>query len=262
MCRKLIMQPMITLKYDAKSRLAGFADETKLVWVLCLSVVILFANHILAQVLLSVCLLLVSLYGGMKITYMAEYIKLFSPVILVIFLFHLFHDPGSPLFKIWFLTATSDGLHAGVLNLFRFVNFLLVAICFFSWTSPVSISTKIATVFGLAKSRFFQELALVFFIALRFLPVLIRERHNLKLAMRARAFDTRGSLINRLKVNIKIMMPLISRVAGQTDEVAAALALKGDDGVYFVPGRIALKAGDVLLILIGMTLAVLVICYG
>jgi len=243
---------MRSLSYIPRNRYAGIADETKLILSICISIIILMSYLIETQIILFTVLLSISITGGLRFGFVLEYMRLFLPIVAFIFLLHLFYHDGESIFKIWILTATDYGLYSALMNLMRFINFILIAICFFSFSSPLNISSKLATGFGLARSRFFQELALVFFIALRFLPVLIRERESLKLAMRARGCNFSGSFISRLKNNVKLIFPLILRVVGQTDDVAIALALKGDGNTYFVPEKLRLKMADISLIALGI----------
>jgi len=257
----IYINPMIALSYNPQSRFAIIADETKLMWLVCLSIIILFLAQIPAQLIILAALIILAISGEIKFGHILGYIKLFVPIVLLIFMFHLFYHDGRVLFKIWMLSATDTGMKAGLLNLLRFLNFLLITICFFSWSSPLNLATKLATCFGLAKGRFFQDLALAFFIALRFLPVLIRERETLKLAMRARGMNLQGSLKNHLQANIKIMLPLIARVIGQTDDVACAIALKGNGNIYFVPERTRLNMIDIILMIAGMILVIMVFQY-
>ncbi len=246
------IQLMRALSYIPRNRYTGIADEAKLILSISFSIIALSAYMIETQVIFFGILLTIAISGGLKPGFILDYVRLFAPVMAFIFILHLFYHEGEPLFTVWKFTASDFGLYSGSINLLRFINFVIIGICFFSFSSPLNISSKIATGFGLAKSRFFQELALVFFIALRFLPVLLRERESLKLAMRARGVNFGRHFTNRLRANIKLMFPLIIRVAWQTDDVALAMSLKGDGDTYFVPERIRLKFIDFILICLGI----------
>ncbi len=239
--------------------MAVLSTEVKLAWAFGLSVGILLTDSTLGQLALILCLFCIALYGGLRSTDFFGYFRLFIPVFAIIFLLHLFYHPGNILFRLWFLEATDTGLRAGLFNLARFINFILLAICFFHWTSPVDIAVKVTTGFGLVRGRIFQELALVLFIAMRFMPALIREKDTVRLAMTARGANLKGDLINRLRMNVKLLLPLFSRVLGFSDDVAAALALKSSNGVYFAVTKPALKSKDILLILMGIILTLMLI---
>jgi len=237
------------------------AAQVKLFWFICLSIVILFANLISTQVTLLLALLILAYFGGIKTSNIISFLKLFWLIYLIIFLLHIFYHDGDVLFRLWFLKATDQGLKAGLFNLLRFFNFLVMAFCLLSWTSPQEIAGSLFSGFTMTKRKFMQELALIFFIAMRFVPVLIREREIVIMAMKARGAGFGEGLINKIRFNSKLMVPLFSRVIGQTEDVASALALKGNAGVYFIASKPRLKAGDFLLILLGLILTVLVIYY-
>ncbi len=253
---------MINLKYIPNSKIACVAVEVKLFWFICLSIIILCVGLILTQAIVLLALFSLAYFGGLKPFYIVKILKSFWLIFLIVFILHLFYHDGRSLFRLWLFNATDTGMKAGIFNLLRFLNFIISAICLISWTSPQEIAGMLAAGFGGFKRRFFQELALIFFIAMRFIPVLIREREIVVLAMRARGADFGGRLIHKIRLNLKLMLPLFSRVISQTDDVASALALKGDAGVYFAGTKTKLKAQDILLLLSGFVLTVLAAYYG
>ena len=248
---------MFLVSYNPESRLASLSVEVKTVWAIGFSFWILVLTSGMEQVLVFLLLLLLGFYGNIKISAILNYLRLFLPVFSIIFLLHLFYHSGEIIFQIWFLKATQSGLKAGVFNLARFINFIMLALCFFNWTSPEELAGKLSSGFGLARAKFFQELALVFFIAMRFLPVLSKERTTVKMAMNARGADFKKGFIHKIKMETKLTLPLFARVIRQSDDVAAAISLKGYNGVYFTGAKKSLKAMD--LFLIGLAIGVTII---
>ncbi|MCP4581362.1 MAG: hypothetical protein GY839_07065 [candidate division Zixibacteria bacterium] len=248
-------------KYDPNYRLAALAINVKFFWAICLSIVILFTNSIPTQLTLVGLLLCLAFYGGLKANHLFKYLGLFWPVFSIVFVLHLFYHDGEIIFRIWLLNATYSGLFAGIFNLLRFMNFLLVAICFFSWASPLDISRQFARGIGRMGRKFFQDMALVFFIAMRFMPVLVKEREIVKMAMKARGANFGGGFVNKVRMNLSLLLPIFSRIIGQTDDVASTLALKGNNGVYFAGEKAKSKGSDILLILTGLALTVGIIYF-
>lgn len=251
---------MKIFRYNPDSRLASVTAEVKVVWAVAISIGILLSNSGVVQLVLSSVLLGLAVYAGVRLFDLTGYLRLFLPIFVIIFLLHLFYQPGATILQIWFLKATDKGLIAGLFNLLRFINFILLAVCFFSTTSPVEViqsifkSGKQTSGFGLVKKRFFKDMALTFFIALRFMPVLTRETRTVRMAMISRGADFKQGLINKIKTNSKLILPLFSRVLNQSDDVATALALKGCKGEYFAISRKTLKGRDVLLIIMALVL--------
>lgn len=247
------------IKFNPASKLSALSVEVKLVWVLCLSIWILAIDSVLSQLLLFFMMVVFAFCGSLRVSDILHQFRMFLPVFVIVFLFHLFYHPGDELFHLWILTATDTGLKAGMFNICRFINFIIMAVCVLSSISPEEFAVKLSTGFGIIRNRFFQELALVFFIALRFLPVQAREREIVKMAMNARGANLKGGFINRLRMEAKVLLPLFSRTIKQSDDVAAAITLKGHDGVYFAGMKSSLRGIDYCLIFVGLSLTTLII---
>jgi len=252
---------MIALNFNPQSRLSKLATEVKLIAAICLSILILVINATLIQLILLLLVTAAALYGNIKLIDIINYIRIFLPVFAIIFVINLFYYDGRIIFSIWYLKATYEGLYAGFFNLIRFINLLIVAFCFFTWTSPLELSSRLTETFGSSRTRFFQELAMVFFIAMRFLPVLTRERATVKLAMQARGARFDGGLLRRIRMNTKLLLPLFSRTLGQVDDVAMALALKSYGDTYFAPAKSVLKLADLLMIIAMIILTIALLIY-
>ncbi|MCD6163047.1 MAG: hypothetical protein J7K40_11630 [candidate division Zixibacteria bacterium] len=247
------------IQFNPESKLSALPVEVKLAWILCLSIWILVVDLATSQLLLLILMAVLAFCGGLKISAIMHQFYLFLPVFIIVFLFHLFYHPGDELFHLWVLTATDTGLKAGIFNIFRFINFIIMAVCILSFISPEEFAVKLSTGFGIVRHRFFQELALVFFIALRFLPVQAREREIVRMAMNARGANLKGGYINRLKMESKLLLPLFARTIKQSDDVAAAIALKGHDGVYFAGVKSSLKGIDYCFIFVGLSITILIL---
>jgi len=250
---------MVIINYNPASKLTSLSTETKIIWAVGFSIWMLLINSGTGQLILSLVLSGFAFYGGSKLSDILRYIRIFLPVFVIVFILHLFYHSGDMLFGLWFLQATDTGLKAGLFNVLRFVNFIMVAACFFNWTSPVEFAGKLSSGFGFKRIRFFQDMALVFFIAMRFIPVLTQEREIVRMAMIARGADFKSGLINRLKMETRLLLPLFSRVIRQSDDVAAAISIKGYKGVYFAGNQISLRGIDYILIILMVSITIVLI---
>jgi energy-coupling factor transporter transmembrane protein EcfT len=231
----------------------------KIAWAAALSIWIMLIDTGLWQVFIFAALLCLSAYGGTKISEAAGFIRLFVPIFILVFILHLFYHEGELLFHIWIFKASDIGLKAGLFNIARFVNFLMLAVTLFSCTSPIELAEKISTGFGIFRNRLFRELGLVSFIAMRFLPELTRERAIVKMAMIARGAKFGAGLTSKLKTEIRLLLPLFSRVIRQTDSVAAAIALKSYNGNYFSIKNKPLPLIDIVLLVLPFAITALII---
>jgi energy-coupling factor transport system permease protein len=239
--------------------LAGFSTEVKLVWAVGLTVGILFCQFLVVQAILAVSLILIGLFDKRVAAAFRKFFLIGIPAIAIIMAIHLFYHEGEVLFRIWVLKATVRGLMAGILNALRFLNFGFVAILTIGGIEPVEFGRKIVWGFGLLRLRIFSELGLVFFIAIRFVPLFISEASTVKSAMIVRGANFGGSLIHRIRMNLRMMLPLFSRVIRQADDIACAISLKGYRGTYLVGKNPSIKYSDVVLILAAIGIASLLV---
>jgi energy-coupling factor transport system permease protein len=231
-----------------RSWLARLGVDVKLFWAAGLTVGILFCKSWLALVILLFLLGSLGFYDRRIVSAYRKFIWIAIPATLIIVAIHLFYHEGEELFRFWIFTATADGVREGVINSLRFLNFGLVAIATIREIEPVDFGRRISWGLGLFRWRKLTDLSLVFFIAIRFVPSFVKETEMVKMAMIARGADFGGSIINRMRMNIRVMLPLFSRVIRQTDDIACAISLKGHKGVYIVGKRPSLRFGDMFLI--------------
>jgi energy-coupling factor transport system permease protein len=254
-----ILPTMLLFEYNPKGKLAAIGAETKFIWAIGLSVGILFCQKTLIQLILAVLLAILLIATGVKPQILIRYIKLLWPALLIIFCIHLFYHSGNVLFQFWILKATDEGVKAGLFNILRFLNFSLLAIAFIQSVSPIEFSRKLSWILGLFRIQFLSDLALIFFIALRFMPVMAAELSSVKMAMIARGANFKTGLKQRMRLNLKLLLPLFSRVIRQSDEVASAIALKSHNGRYFIGQKPSLKFSDFGLIIAGLSITVTLI---
>jgi energy-coupling factor transport system permease protein len=250
---------MSLIHYNPKSPLAELSVEIKLIWALGISIGILFCERTTAQLILTVSLSILGLWGGLRAKELLKFIKYALPVLLIILAFHLFYHDGAVLFRFWFLKATDAGLKSGLFNILRFINFGLVAIVMIASLSPVEFSRRLAWGFGIFKIRAFSDLALVFFIALRFVPSLVQEAGGVKMAMIARGANFDSGLLRRIRLYIKTLLPLFSKVIRQADDVASAISLKSHQGRYLTGKRPDFRPSGIFLSLLGIVISIILI---
>jgi energy-coupling factor transport system permease protein len=254
-----ILYFMLLFEYNPKGKLAPISVEVKFVWAISLSIGILFCQMTFAQLVLALILTCLLLATGLKPILLIKYGKLLWPAFLIIFCIHLFYHKGDILFKFWLLKATDTGLKAGIFNLIRFFNFSLLAVAFIQNVSPIEFSRRLSWFMGLLKLRYLSDLSLIFFIALRFMPVIASEIGSVKMAMIARGANFRSGLKHRMMLNLKLLLPLLSRVIRQSDEVASAISLKSHNGRYFIGQKPVIKIADLTSMLISISIAVFMI---
>ena len=137
-----------------------------------------------------------------------------------------FTQEGTVLVDFWIITITSGGLLRAI---FMVVRILMLITCTFLLTyttSPISLTDGLESLMNpLKKIKVpVHELSMMMCIALRFIPTLIEETDKIMSAQKARGADFEsGSIIDRAKALIPILVPLFIGAFRRADELATAM---------------------------------------
>ncbi len=188
-----------------------------------------------------------------------------KPVVFILVftaVLNIFYTPGEPLASFWIFTITKQGvLHA----FFIVVRIIMLITCTFLLTyttSPLALTDALESLLGpLKKIRVpVHELSMMMSIALRFIPTLIEETDKIMSAQKARGADFEsGSLIQRAKALIPLLVPLFISAFRRADELATAMECRcyhGGEGRTRMK-QLRYRPGDVVFILGALALAVL-----
>ena len=170
------------------------------------------------------------LYGLSKIP-LKLILKSLKPIMPIVFftaLLNLFFITGTsePLVQLGFLKIYPEGVRYAVLMAVRVVALIAGTSLLTYTTSPISLTDAIEQLLRpLAKLRFpVHELAMMMTIALRFIPTLIEETDKIMNAQKARGADFEtGSIIDRAKALIPVLVPLFISAFRRADELATAM---------------------------------------
>ena len=157
-------------------------------------------------------------------------------VIIIIFtaVLNLFFTSGEDyLFRWRFIKITYTGLKNAVVMALRVM--LLVAGTFLLTytTSPLAITDGLERLLSPLKKLHVPvyELSLMMSIALRFIPTLIEETDRIMSAQKARGADLEtGSLIDRAKALLPLLIPLFVSSFRRADELATAMECRCYNG--------------------------------
>ena len=150
-------------------------------------------------------------------------------VVILIFtgVLNLFYsDGGVVLVKIWKLTITSEGLTRAIFMTSRILMLISGTFLLTYTTSPIALTDGLESLLGPLKKLHVpvHELSMMMCIALRFIPTLIEETDKIMNAQKARGADfENGSIIDRAKALIPVLVPLFISAFRRADELATAL---------------------------------------
>ena len=154
-------------------------------------------------------------------------IKPIVPILIFTSLLNLlFIDKGTVLFAWKFIHITQGGIQTSVFMVIRII-FLIAGTSLLTYTtSPIQLTDAIERLLSPLKKLHVpvHELAMMMTIALRFIPTLIEETDKIMAAQKARGADLEsGSLMQRAKALIPILIPLFVSAFRRAEELATAL---------------------------------------
>ncbi len=185
-----------------------------------------------AQWWVSYGLMLVFLLAAIKISKIPgkSIVRGMKPLIVILVftgVLNLFYtDTGRVLVQVWKLTITTGGLERAIFMTGRILLLISGSFLLTYTTSPISLTDGLESLLGPLKKLHVpvHELSMMMCIALRFIPTLIEETDKIMNAQKARGADFEtGSLIDRAKALIPVLVPLFISAFRRADELATAM---------------------------------------
>ena len=133
---------------------------------------------------------------------------------------------GEPLVDFWIITIYTEGLIRAVFMVSRILMLISCTFLLTYTTSPIALTDGLESLMNpLKKIKVpVHELAMMMCIALRFIPTLIEETDKIMNAQKARGADFEsGSIMERAKALIPILVPLFISAFRRADELATAM---------------------------------------
>ena len=137
-----------------------------------------------------------------------------------------FTQEGEVIFRFWILTMTTGGLSRAVMMMSRILMLITGTFLLTYTTSPIALTDGLESLMKPLKKVGVpvHELSMMMCIALRFIPTLIEETDKIMCAQKARGADFEtGSLMERAKALIPILVPLFISAFRRADELATAM---------------------------------------
>jgi energy-coupling factor transport system permease protein len=137
-----------------------------------------------------------------------------------------FTQEGKVLVDFWVITITTGGILRAIFMVSRILMLITGTFLLTYTTSPIALTDGLEALLNpLKKIKVpVHELAMMMCIALRFIPTLIEETDKIMCAQKARGADFEsGSLMDRAKALIPILVPLFISAFRRADELATAM---------------------------------------
>ena len=145
-------------------------------------------------------------------------------IIILTALLNIFYTAGTPVIPGWIITW--EGIVRSVQMILRIVLLITGTFLLTYTTSPIALTDGLELLMNpLKKIKVpVHEMTMMMSMALRFIPTLIEETDKIMSAQKARGADFEtGSLIDRAKALLPIMVPLFVSAFRRADELAVAM---------------------------------------
>ena len=214
-------------QYFPGSSLAHRLDPRTKLMLTVLYIVILFC----ATSFVSYGLVAALLAVGVKVSGVAPkaLVRGLKPILFIICftaVLNLFYTPGDELASFWIFTITRQGVATAFFMVLRITMLIMGTFLLTYTTSPIALTDGLESLLGpLKKLRVpVHELAMIMSIALRFIPTLIEETDKIMSAQKARGADFEsGSLLDRARALVPVLVPLFISAFRRADELAVAM---------------------------------------
>ena len=133
---------------------------------------------------------------------------------------------GEPLVDIWVIKVYEEGLFRAIFMVIRILLLISGTFLLTYTTSPISLTDGLESLMNPLKAIKVpvHELSMMMCIALRFIPTLIEETDKIMSAQKARGADFEtGSLMDKAKALVPILVPLFISAFRRADELATAM---------------------------------------
>ena len=215
--------------FPGRSPIHRLDPRTKIILAtLFIVAVFMAANPISFVILTAITILLISVSG---ISYRVI-IKSVKPIIMIILFAAVINvfmtgGEGEPLLSFWSISIYEEGIARAIKMALRVVILIIgTSILLTYTTSPISLTDGLESLlYPLKKIHLpVHTFAMMMSIALRFIPTLVEETEKIMNAQKSRGADfTSGSLVQRAKALIPLLVPLFVSSFKRAEELATAM---------------------------------------
>jgi len=203
----------------------------KIIWTIIIMAVIAFTLDLVVFAGLTVYLIVLFALAKISPRRILPVLKMSILLFLITFILHVvFAEPGGTVYlSIWGMDVSSKGLTNGLMYSYRIFLFLLSAAVLNLTTSPLDISDGLLRLIRpLRHLRIpVNDISMMLFIALRFIPVLSDEARTIHAAQVSRGMKVREGPMGRFKSLLPLMLPMLVGVVRRAEQLAIAIESRG-----------------------------------
>ena len=210
--------------------------RTKLIAVVLYIAALFTANNASATALVLLTLVFCVALSHIRPKALFKGLKPLIVIVILTAVLNLFYSDGNVICSFWVFRITDNGIRRAVLMVLRILLLVCGTFLLTYTASPLQLTDGLEQLLSPLKKVHFpvHELAMMMSIALRFIPTLIEETDKIMSAQKARGADFEtGSLMQRAKALVPLLVPLFVSAFRRADELATAMECRcyhGDEG--------------------------------
>ncbi len=212
--------------YQTESVIHRLDSRVKLGGTILFIISLFFFRNPLGYVIAALFLGIVIKLSRVPFKFMVKGMKSIMLLLLLTVGFNLFLTKGTPIFTIWKLTVTWEGLKLALSMAVRLTLLIIGSSIMTLTTTPNHLTDGMEKM--MRPLKIFKvpvhEVAMMMSIALRFIPILLEETDKIMKAQLARGADFEsGNLIHRAKAMVPLLVPLFISAFRRANDLAMAM---------------------------------------
>ena len=215
--------------YPSNSIIHRLDGRTKILLATIFIVSIFFCKSLASFAFLVLLSLIIILLSKIPLKIVLRSLRAVIFILVFTFIINVFLTKGEsePLFQIWKIKLYKEGLWTALFISIRIFCLIISSSIFISFTTtPIQLTYAIESLLSpLKKIKVpVHDFAMMMSIVLRFIPALSEETEKIMTAQKARGADfSSGSLLQRARALIPVLIPLFVSAFRRSDELATAM---------------------------------------
>jgi len=212
--------------YQTESTIHKLDPRVKLSGTILFIISLFIANNYIGYVVAALFLAVVIKISKVPFKYMVKGMKSILVLLLLSVVLNMFITQGEPLFTIWKLTVTKEGLRLAGFMAVRLTFLVIGSSVMTLTTTPNNLTDGLESLLKPLKVVKIpvHEVSMMMSIALRFIPILLEETDKIMKAQIARGADFEsGNLVKKAKSLVPLLVPLFISAFRRANDLAMAM---------------------------------------
>lgn len=212
--------------YQTNSLLHRLDSRVKIMGTLVYIISLFLFRNVFVYMAVLGCLVILIKLSKVPFSFMVRGLKPIMMVLFLTVLCNLLFTPGTPVYSVWIINVTREGMELAFYMSVRFIMLMIGSTLLTLTTTPTQLTDGLESVLSpLRKINVpVHEVAMMMSIALRFIPILMEEADKIMKAQLSRGADFEtGNIIHRVKGMLPLLVPLFISAFKRADELAMAM---------------------------------------